>query len=56
MLLSGALSVFLFPVGVILFFCFFIKEFLPKRKEVKQVKETISHDNVIDIKTRKILH
>ena len=56
MLLSGALTVFVFPIGIILFFYFFIKEFLPKRKKIKEVEEAIAHDNVIDIKTRKILH
>ena len=56
MLLSGMLTVFILPIGLFLFAYFFIKEFLPKKKEVKQAKETIAHDNVIDIRTRKILH
>lgn len=55
MLLSGIVTVFIFPIGVILFFYFFIKEFLPKRK-IKNTEKIIAHDNVIDIKTRKILH
>ena len=58
MLLSGILAVFLFPVGIFLFFYFFIKEFLPKKKEIKNTKkiEKVIYENVIDIKTKKILH
>ena len=59
MLLVGIMTVFILPIGLFLFAYFFIKEFLPKKKEIKKtekVEKIINYENVIDIKTRKILH
>jgi len=58
MLLSGIVTVFILPIGLFLFAYFFIKEFLPKKKikNTEKVEKIINYENVIDIKTRKILH